>query len=801
MTAHIDPLHTRKKILRTSALILGVAALLYGAYLIFLFRQLESAFLKNEEFSPTRIYSDVTRISPNQTRSWILSRLESLGYKTLSIQRDEHTISFSLRSINYPDYLIPEDHPTLRAQNQTVKLRFPSEDTQAPLEAIEVRSEEIPEIYLEPELVATLSRSGSADKKNEIRNLLKFEDVPAPIWKAIMAIEDQHFLDHKGLDPRGIARALWVNLKTLSLAQGGSTLTQQLVKNLMERKGKNIFRKVSEIFLSILLEARFDKEQILARYLNEVYLGQSGNMEIHGVSEGARYFFGKDVNRLNLAETAMMAGLIRGPAYYSPYKHWDRAMARQRLVLQKMVETGHIAEAEAKAALGLPIRLAPPQTILNKAPHFTDYVKAELIHTLKNRMTEDEIPDAGLRVFTTLDVAMNRMAQKVLSEGVDQVEKAVTPPPPKKTKAPLSKQTPLPPPLRLEGALAAVDQSTGAIRVLIGSRNYEQSTFNRILNMKRQGGSTFKPILYLAAILKGYDAKGIAYGSGYPTYDGPWTLRFDQGRQEWSPRNYEKEYRGHIPLRTALAHSINTVAAQVGADVGPQAIVNAAHELGIQSDLPAVPSLALGSAEVSPVELLTAYATLANRGIRDDLTVIRGITLENGTNLARFVLNPRQVMEQGPTDLITYMLQDVFTQGTARSALQMGFDRPAAGKTGTTNDYRDSWFVGYTPHLTATVWVGVDQGATPAKVKLTGSTAALPIWVGFMKRALEGYLPSHFPESENLKTIKIDHHSGKEATLGCPDAQVSVEKYVHDRVPHESGCESQPITPETERDQ
>lgn len=761
-----------------------VLTAVFAVYLWLLYGQLKDAFTRQDQFIPTRIYSDVTRIAPPQTRGWIEDRLKSLAYPA---QSAEDRIEFTVRPMDYPIYLIPDGHPTIEAINQPVVLHFSAADRDSPLQSIELRGSEIPELFLEPELVATLSRSGTTAKR-EIRALIKFNEIPAQVWQSIIAIEDQHFLDHSGLDPRGIARAIWVNLKTFSFAQGGSTITQQLVKNLMARRTKNLFRKTNELFLALLLESAFDKEKILERYLNEVYLGQVGSFEVHGVAEGAKHFFGKDLADLNLAEVALMAGLIRGPGFYSPYKYKERAIERQRLVLKKMVETGQIAEGEMNAALEMPIRLAPPQNVANKAPYFTDFVKAELIRQLKSRMTEQEISEAGLRVYTTLDLSLNQFAQQSVSQGIGDLEKRLGIGQDKK----------------LEGALASVDHTNGFIRALVGGRSYAQSTFNRILNMKRQVGSTFKPIVYLAALKKGFDANGVPYGPAHPVYDGPWTLTYDRGRQTWSPRNYEKEYRGWITYRTALAHSINTATAKLGWEVGLPGVIETARALGIQSELPQVPSLSLGVAELSPIELLKVYATFANHGIQDELTVIRAITQEDGTNFARFIYHPKQVFDSAAVDLLTDMLTSIFVEGTARDAVRMGFDRPAAGKTGTTSDHRDAWFAGYTPQLTTVVWVGMDQaqlgerlpdakekGKTKRKVQLTGASSALPIWIQYMKNALSGEAPISFAVNSEHVSLPTDIHSGLRATMDCPAQQVVSEKFLKAFEPRTLDCAMQ----------
>jgi penicillin-binding protein 1B len=772
------------------AAVFAVGLVVFATYLWILYRQVDRAFLQQEQFIPTRIYSDVARIATPQLRVNVLERLKGLNYPFTEVPNTDpntfgETIQFTLHTPDYPTYLVPDGHPILTLvptggtpPEGIVQLTFDGNAADSLLQNVRLNGREIPDLYLEPELVATLSRG-----PKEIREWVKFEDIPSPIWKAIIAVEDQHFLDHKGLDPRGIARAIWVDLRTHSLAQGGSTITLQLVKNLTARHGRNIIRKINELFLAVILETKFSKEEILERYLNEVYLGQIGSLEVHGVAEGANYFFGRNLEDLNLAEIALLAGQIRGTGYYSPYTHKDRAIQRMHIVLQKMVETGQIAEAEEKAALKMPVRLSPPTNIYNKAPYFTDYVRAELYRQLKDRMTEEEINRAGFKVYTTLDIQLNHLAQQSVAEGIIKLEKQ------------LKIDSVAHPEDRIEGALASVDQTNGYIRTLVGGRSYAQSTFNRILNMKRQIGSTFKPLVYLTGILKGEDANGVPYAPGHPAEDAPWTLIYDKGHQTWTPKNYEKENLGWIDYRTALAHSNNIVTAKLGVELGIDNIIVTAHSLGIDTELPNVPSLSLGIAELSPVELLRTYAILANHGVQDELTVFRSIVHDDNSTYARFVYHPKQVLDPGAADLLTDMLQTVFTEGTAKFAVDMGFDRPAAGKTGTTSHHRDSWFAGYTPQLTTVVWVGSDQTPTTkealsrkSKITLTGATSALPIWANFMKGALAGEPPAQFPMSPDLSDIGIDIKSGLRARSDCSASQIKVEKFWKAREPKNASC-------------
>lgn len=778
---------TKRNVIAGSA----VLALFFAIYLAFLYQQLTAAFLKQDEFVPTRIYSNLSLIRAPMSERQILSRLKSLNY---TFQKSAGEIRFKGREFNFPSYLIPDSHPTVNAVGKTVTLYF-EEGSRSPLSRIEIEGEAVEEIFLEPELIATLSRGSSGP--SAIRDPLAFANIPSPVWQAIIAAEDQHFLDHSGFDPRGIARAIFVNLKTLSFAQGGSTLTQQLVKNLMARRTKNVFRKINELFLSLLLELRFTKEAILERYLNEVYLGQIGNMEIHGVAEGAKHFFGKKVDELNLAEIAMMAGLIRGPGFYSPYRHLDRATERQMWVLKKMVDTGQIAQGEAEDAKKLPLRLAPPQSYSNKAPYFADFVKAELIRLMKDRFTEEDIFSQGFRVYTTIDPDLNEAAQMAVRDGVVELEKRYG------LDSKVGSTT------RLEGALASVDQATGEIRALVGGRNYAESTFNRILNMKRQVGSTFKPIVYLTGLLEGQDAAGVPFTAAYPFEDAPWTLIYDHKKQRWSPRNYDKDHRGWVTMREGLAHSINTVAAKIGARVGVKAIIETAEALGLQSEMPEVPSLALGVSEHTPVELVQAYATLANRGRHNELTVIKTITRDDFKFFAGFVYKPKQVVPEGAVDVLNSMLSSVLEFGTAKAARSMGFTYPAAGKTGTTSDHRDSWFAGFSPNLTTVVWIGFDQtpfeekkaeeAARDANVKtsvkapapkalLTGAGSALPIWVRYMREAHEGMGVVPFPEGESVESVKFDRWTGNLANTFCEGDNVIEDLAWDERIPSESSC-------------
>jgi penicillin-binding protein 1B len=769
--------------MKNRSVLLGFAAgvlIILLTYFFYLVKQVEVAFDTPNEFIPTRIYSNVTKISPPLARSVIEQKLKALSY---NVQIAGNEISFTLHSPQYPDFLIPENHVTQKLKDKKIELYFEGIDAGSALERIQSEGNAVNEFYLEPEFVATLSSD-----KSQIREVLKFEDFPHTIPDAVMAAEDQHFYEHFGIDPRGFVRAILVDIKTLSFSQGGSTVTQQLVKNLMERRNRNLFMKVNELFLAPVLEMKYTKKQIFERYMNEVFLGQIGAYEIRGFSEGAKYFFGKQVRELNMGEIALLVGLIKGPAFYSPYRHFDRARTRQQYVLERMLETKKITELQFHSALKEPIRLAQAPQAANRAPYFVDYVKAELIRTLSDRFDEKEIPELGFQIYTTMDLNLNQTAQQLLQTGLTELEKKMN----------------IQAPVQLQGAIAVADQSSGEVRALIGGRNYAESGFNRILNMKRQVGSTFKPIVYATAFRKIEDQRGNVYTPAYPVLDKEWNWKYDKSQPQWHPTNYEKEFLGWMPLKLALAKSINTAAARVAKDVGLDSIAETASLLGITTKIPLVPSIALGSVELSPIEVLNAYLNIANHGKSDTPYVIRAIQNPDGSEFFRSEYRPKQKIDAGIADMMTYLLQSVFSDGTASMSPAYGFDRPAAGKTGTTNDYRDSWFVGYTPQLTALVWVGLDTGLInqanvqkaepgvkvkkPKKIHLTGATAALPIWLQLMKKTLEYEPALPFAESDNLQDVRLDIKSGQKAESSCPESQVVSEKVIVGREPKRTTC-------------
>ncbi len=539
------------------------------------------------------------------------------------------------------------------------------------------------------ELIASLFR--------ENRQVVPLTEVPPMIRQAVLAIEDERFYSHRGVDPRAIARALWRNVREAELVEGASTITQQLARTVFLTQERAIGRKVSEILLAIEIERRLTKEEILERYLNQVYFGQGA----YGIEMAARVYFGKPVKNVTLPEAALLAGLLRAPSLYSPYRNFAGAKQRQEAVLAKMASLGFISTEEAASARTAKITLASPNAGLAgiRAPYFVSFILARLLETYG----EDMVYKGGLKVYTTLDPRMQAIAEKAVRTGIANGQKRK---------------------LNIgQAALVAVDPNTGAVRAMIGGTNFESSQFNRAWQARRQPGSAFKPFVYTTAIDRGIPPTRVLD-------DSPLTFRIP-GTKDWSPKNYDRRFSGPVTLRRALERSINVPAVRMLNEVGPEQVVEIAKRMGIESPLNSNLSLALGTSEVTPLEMAAAFSTLANGGLRVRPMSIVKITDARGKTLEEH----RPLREVGLRADVAYVMTDilkgVIQRGTGTAA---AIGRPAAGKTGTTDDYRNAWFVGYTPHLSTAVWVGNDDN-TPMR-RVVGGGIPAETWAAFMRPAL-----------------------------------------------------------------
>jgi penicillin-binding protein 1B len=634
------------------------------------------------------------------------------------------------------------------------------------------RAEPLAAVALEPEEL-----TGIYEGRWEDRRAIKVTDVTPILVRAILATEDNRFFSHHGVDMIGIGRAALTNLRSGRVRQGGSTLTQQLMKNFFLTTERTLSRKLVEVAMALVAEQRYSKMQILENYLNEIYLGQRGARGIFGVAEASDFYFAKQPRDLTVGEAALIAGLIRGPNAYSPFLAPERALQRRNTVLRLLLDAGDIDQSTYDAAIALPLGVVdtPPDATI--APFFVDYVKSELI----KRFPQDMLTTEGLNVYTTLDPLMQEDAQRALTDHVARLEKDRP-----KLVAAADKD-------RLEAALVALAPGTGKIRAMVGGRSYPASQFNRAVQARRQTGSTFKPIVYLAAMLDADPTKHLTPASRLD--DSPFAWQLDDGRA-WTPTNYGDHYFGEVTARVALERSLNAAAAHVAQSVGLAPIVELAHAMGVSGELPEVPALALGAGEATPLEMASVYAVLANGGTRAEPVAIERVTSRDGEPILGEPAALRAVVPPDRAYVLTHMLEGVLDAGTASSARSAGFRRPAAGKTGTTNDYRDAWFVGFTPDLVAAVWVGFDQRHP---LGMSGATAALPLWTAFMKNATAALPPRPFLPPPGVTMVRLDRASGDVASTDADPQSSVVEAFLDADAPAGGALDTVPAAqPEAE---
>ncbi len=724
-------------------LLITSTGLVFGSwYLKHLEDTVKSKFEGQKWPLPSKIYSDsyLLYVGINLRLDEFKDKLRRLGYReTQTMPRSQGEYRYQaapgVMQIYLHDFAYPSEtlkgYPVRLALQGSVVTRIENDATR----------EEMFSLELEPELI-----TGLYDRTWQERRVVKLSEVPPLVVKAILAIEDERFYQHHGIDPVSILRAVWVNLRSGGVVQGGSTLTQQLMKNFFLGDERTLKRKIKEALMALIAEREYSKTEILENYLNEIYLGQRGSQGIYGVWEAAQFYFSKPLNELTVGETALLAGLIRAPNRLSPYRSVDTATKRRNVVLAKLLDDKIITQRQYEAALKEKLPHRELIKVTNDAPFYVDFVRRELSENYSNTVLTAE----GLRIFTSLDLQLQRIAERTLSEGLKKLEESY-------------------PNLRrkeeedsLEGAIIVLRPQTGEIKAMVGGRSYQMSQFNRIFQAKRQPGSVFKPFVYLAALMSESEG-GKRFTPATLLDDSPFTWSYDG--QEWQPGNYNDEYFGTVTLRRALEKSLNSATARVARDVGIVHVRDVAHRLGIQSSLPAVPSLALGAAEVTPLEVAVAFSTLANNGVRTRPLAVKQVMDPANQVLEKRDVRVEKVISPQLAFMMNYLLKGVLDRGTGEFARRWGFTRPAAGKTGTTNDYKDAWFVGYTPDLLAVVWVGFDNRA---KLGLSGAQAALPIWTEFMKRATAGTPVTDFVPPPGIKIVDIDPLSGQLATSSCP---------------------------------
>lgn len=618
----------------------------------------------------------------------------------------------------------------------------------------------LPAVRLEPEEIARI-----LGPKRESRRPVPLSSIPRHLQDAVIAAEDQRFRSHFGIDFLGIGRAMVANLKKRRFAQGGSTITQQLAKNFFLSPKKTLARKLREAELAVVLELRFSKAEILEMYLNKIYFGQDGSMGIYGIEEAAGFYFSKRAEELSLGESALLAGIISSPNRYSPFRDPKAAKERRNAVLSRMRRLGAIGEAEARAASAAPLGARPRPANHRLAAYFVDYIQ---------RVTADDLGDeklysAGYRFHTTLDPVQQAAAEEAVAAGLAEVEKA-------------SRRPGEP----LQAALVAVDPANGELTAMVGGRNYGATQFNRAANARRQPGSAFKPFVLLAALSEAAAGRG---GTTLSTIVSGAPVSFKTPQGLWTPENFDGKSYGDITVRTAIENSVNTSTVRLARDVGLEKVAETARAAGITGRLPPLPSMPLGSFEVTPVELAYAYATIASRGLRFEPFPLFSVTTSDGEILLEKAVRWTRAIDPRAAYLTGYAMEGTLERGTARAAGALGIRFPASGKTGTTDNNRDSWFVGFTPDVVCAVWVGYDSGADTG---LTGARGALRIWSRFLRSLYLEAGPVALAVPDGVEFAEIDPVSGLLATSDCP--QKLREAYLAGTAPAET-CPLHPVHP------
>ncbi len=738
---------TRRRVLAVAAAValLGLGVLVWA---IWPYWRLSGQFEDVPTLQPSRLYGRSRIVATGQLvdAGAVVAQLAGEGYR--EVGDGERPTTGHYRRSGGTLTIYQRTFPTPRGPGGGAPLVLHLHGRR--VRAIELAGRSVPAAYLDPPLIATYY---GPDLKE--RRPVRVDDLPEELIEAVLAAEDDSFFSHAGLSLTGIARAAWVDVTGGELSQGGSTLTQQLVKNLYLTQERTLSRKVREAVLAVFVELRHSKRAILQAYLNEIYLGSSNGVNLIGVGAASRAFFGKNPEQLELPEAALLAGMIRSPANYSPIRHPEAAARRRNQVLARMVETGAIDAARAERAEAQPVRVAPEPVVHRRAPYFAELALDEA----ERRFGIKDLEDGGYSLLSTLDWPDQQEAQKAVAWGLDALAKGWEKG--HKVKGPL------------QGALISVEPEDGAILAYVGGRDFSESQFDRVSQARRQAGSAFKPVVYAAAF------ESRAATPATMVEDSPLTVRL--ANQTWTPDNYDEEYHGWVSVRTALEHSYNVATARLALQTGLDKIVATARAMGITTPLRPVPALALGAFEVTPLEMSTVYSTLATGGRRPTVHALITAFDRQGHEIHGLELpKPEQVLSPQTVYLLTSILQGVLDRGTGASARSQGLEGPLAGKTGTSNGRRDNWFAGYSPERTTVVWVGYDDNET---TRMSGARAALPLWTRFTIRVRPPGGYSTFQMPPGLTTAVIDPESGELATDECP--QTITEVFLDGDVPQE----------------
>jgi len=676
-----------------------IISLLCGiAYIVWLDHRVTSEFEGKRWALPARVYARPIElyIGARMNKGDLLDSLNSLGYQDVATligpgqyKEQENSIQFINRVFEFWDRQEP---------SKNIRIYFSGGRIQSITD--EASAESLPVFRLESQLIGKIY-----PEHNEDRVLVSYADVPQFLVDALIAVEDRHFYRHIGIDPKGMLRAMVSNITSGGLHQGGSTLTQQLVKNYFLTRERTFRRKFNEMIMAILLEQHYSKAEILSAYINEIYLGQHGSRGIHGFGTAAEYYFSRPLNELKTEDIALLVALVRGASFYNPRSHSDRALKRRNLTISLMQQQGYLSTNEAKVIIAKPLRISEkPSWSSAKYPAFLDLVRRQL----QRDYQADDLRTEGLRIFTTLNTRYQDIVEQAVPKRLAGLEKY------KKLSAGS---------LQIAAVITSVE--TGEVLALVGGRDKASNNFNRALDAIRPIGSLVKPAVYLTAIMKPEK-----YNSLTLLEDKPISLKQHDGSY-WQPKNYDEVTHGNIALHTALAKSYNLATVHLGMRLGLKEVVKTLHSLGLETDIPEYPSLLLGALDLSPFQVTQMYQTLASGGFQVPLRTIKEVLDKKGKPIRRYGLELKQTLESKSVFITRYLLTEVASSGTARSiAARLPDMLPLAGKTGTTNELRDSWFAGFGDDVLGVIWLGRDDNQSS---RLTGSSGALQVWIDIMQ--------------------------------------------------------------------
>jgi penicillin-binding protein 1B len=731
----------RRTVFRVISWSVGAFFLILLVLGIWIYRESVGRFQVRKLRLPTRIYADYTPLMPGTPLQAddLLEKLDRLGYR--EAERLQQPGDY-LRADGAIDiYTRRFTHPSGEYPAQPIRVTTTKTQIESVVSLREARP--LDRAALEPELLTSV-----LSEQLENRSPVTLEQVPQILQDAVIVTEDVRFWRHPGVDPLGIVRAVFRNVRAGGVSEGASTLTQQLVKNYFLTSERTYRRKIIEAFMAVILDARYSKREILEAYLNDIYLGRNRSISILGVGEASRFYFGKPISEIQVHEAALLAGMIRSPNNNSPFNNPDNALKRRNTVLSLLLKEKKITQEQYDKAreAKLPRKPFRQKSGLGSIPFYVDRVLQELGHDYGI----DDVKGRGLRIYTAIDLTAQDAATRIVDQSLRNLERS---------SRRLRNHDPA-----LQGALIHIDVPSGEIRALVGGRNYERSQFNRALKSKRLVGSLFKPFVYLTAFEPSLSGQNITPAT--LVNDSRFVLK-RRWSEDWSPRNYDGRYLGNVTVAQALEQSLNAASVRIGLACGIEPILKTARTLGVQTEMDdGNPAILLGAVGIPPIEMAEAYSTIARQGQRMPPRTIRFVTDDRGRTLSGAgEAKPTQVFPQRDVYLLTKVMEGVVNRGTAGSARSMGFRKVAAGKTGTTNDKRDAWFIGFTPQTLALTWVGFDDNDPTG---LSGSDAAVPMWTRYMLAVTAGQPNADFAPPPDITVTDIDKTSGGLATANCP---------------------------------